>query len=268
VEQEVNRLMQADYVVASNEVMAEWLRLQGFSKPLGALGFFDYRSHAATSTPARSPMGSAAAARLCRSLGCARNAFLLELQDRIARLRDGSLRQPRRIARLCDHDHFAVHDFLPADDFIATWRPTSAALGRRILRRMQRGTFGEYLRYNSPHRASFYLRACCPWSSGATPPSRPHRARGPRPVRSPPSARFPPPSQPSRGAVCPHEGQRAAWADRLDRGESAAHVPLRRQPRPLPHLHPLYAPNRPRPCPERTLPRRGDAQRLPRGRAR
>ena len=44
VEKEISRLMHADHVIASNEIMATWLKDNGYNNSLGSLGLFDYRS--------------------------------------------------------------------------------------------------------------------------------------------------------------------------------------------------------------------------------
>jgi hypothetical protein len=51
VNQEIHRLMHSDYVIASNEAMASWLRDHGYKHPLRALGLFDYRSKASSAPP-------------------------------------------------------------------------------------------------------------------------------------------------------------------------------------------------------------------------
>ena len=45
VGQEISRLSNADYVIASNEVMKQWLEQKGLTIPMGALGLHDYRGY-------------------------------------------------------------------------------------------------------------------------------------------------------------------------------------------------------------------------------
>lgn len=47
VRHEINRLSHADYVIASNAAMEQWLHDNGLKRPTGALGLFDYAQHAA-----------------------------------------------------------------------------------------------------------------------------------------------------------------------------------------------------------------------------
>lgn len=222
VEQEVNRLMQADYVVASNEVMAEWLRLQGFSKPLGALGFFDYRSPARNVHSGELTYGQ----RLPKlvfagALGLRKNAFLLELQDRIAGYEMAVYGNRSGLPGLSDREHFAVHDFLPADDFIGHVEADFGLLWDGDSCDECSGSFGDYLRYNSPHRASFYLRACLPvvvWRDAAIAGLIEREGLG---VCVTSLSEIPA----ALSAITPEQYARMKanvrrWADRLDRGES------------------------------------------------
>ena len=75
---EIARLSHTDYVIASNEVMQQWLADKGFKKGLGALGLFDYLS---PSEPATSHAVCPPPHRLCRALAMRKNAFILHLPD-------------------------------------------------------------------------------------------------------------------------------------------------------------------------------------------
>ena len=44
IEKEILRLMHADHVIASNEIMATWLKDHGYNNSLGSLGLFNYHS--------------------------------------------------------------------------------------------------------------------------------------------------------------------------------------------------------------------------------
>ena len=158
---EINRLMHADYVIASNKVMQRWIADNGFSNMSGALGLFDYRSTspAATKSPYR-----CGHARLvyAGALGMRKNAFILSLPDIISgySLHIYGNRDGLPALRPCDGIVF--HDFAPADHFIANVDADFGLVWDGDSLDGCTGNFGEYLKYNSPHKMSFYLRAGLP----------------------------------------------------------------------------------------------------------
>ena len=170
VQKEISRLMHADCVIASNEVMRQWLISKGYTHPTCALGLFDYRSTAHNSghTPSRS-------LRLVYAGGLAmrKNAFLLQVAQwqlpyelHIFGNRDG-------LPTMADNEKMVFHPFTPADDFISNVDADYGLVWDGDSTDSCTGDFGEYLRYNSPHKASFYLRAGLPiivWAEAAIAP--------------------------------------------------------------------------------------------------
>ena len=167
VEKEIARLMHADYVIASNGVMRQWLLGQGYAHPIGQLGLFDYRSPAWNSheTPAQ-PVSLVYAG----GLAIRKNAFLLEMAQatlpcllQVYGNRDG-------LPGMKDNDKMEFHPFMPADEFIGTIDAHYGLVWDGDTLSSCTGDFGEYLRYNSPHKASFYVRAGLPlviWKEAA-----------------------------------------------------------------------------------------------------
>ena len=170
VQQEISRLMNADFVIASNEVMRQWLSVHGYQHPLGALGLFDYRSGAQNTGHTVSPD-----TRLVYAGGLAmrKNSFLLQLAEgplpyqlHIFGNRDG-------LPGMKDNEHMVFHPFTPADDFISKVDADFGLVWDGDSTDTCSGAFGEYLRYNSPHKASFYIRARLPlivWQQAAIAP--------------------------------------------------------------------------------------------------
>jgi len=159
---EISRLSHSDYIIATNETMSEWLRAQGLTRPLGALNIHDYRS---ASTPENHSQRFIAkdhfSIAYAGSLSSRKNSFLFNLNI------------PKSITfHIYGHttdlhtfqskERIVFHDFTPADEFIAhaigdfglVWDGNDAT--------QCSGAFGEYLRYNTPHKISFYLRAGLP----------------------------------------------------------------------------------------------------------
>lgn len=167
VKKEISRLSNADYVIASNAVMQQWLTDNGYAKPIGALGLFDYRSpsdysRTVPSQPVRLVYAGGLAVR--------KNAFLQQLTRQslpyelhIYGNRDG-------LPDLKDNPRVIFHDFMPADRFIQNVEAHYGLVWDGDSTESCTGNFGEYLRYNSPHKASFYLRSGLPiiiWESAA-----------------------------------------------------------------------------------------------------
>ena len=170
VGKEVARLMHADYVIASNGVMRMWLLDQGYAHPVGQLGLFDYRSlswntHETPSQPVRLVYAGGLAMR--------KNAFLLHMAEtelpcelHIYGNRDG-------LPGMKDNARMVFHPFLPADEFISGIDAHYGLVWDGDTMDSCTGDFGEYLRYNSPHKASFYVRAGLPlivWKEAAIAP--------------------------------------------------------------------------------------------------
>lgn len=188
---EIRRLMHADYVIASNRVMQTWLADNGYTRPTGALGLFDYRSPALrgqTATvsghPGQSPTsllqsGTPAPptyrqghARLvyAGALAMRKNAFILRLPDLTTSYRLHIYGDRAGLPSLRDCEGIVFHGFMPADDFISSVDADFGLVWDGDSLDSCTGNFGGYLRYNSPHKVSFYIRAGLPiiiWNKAA-----------------------------------------------------------------------------------------------------
>lgn len=173
VAEELKRLSQADYIIAANDAMADWLRAQGFAKPVCALGLHDYLSEA-THKPYDGANAGDWTLTYAGALNRRKNAFITHLDEIAAPLPlhlYGSLGdyRPSRSSqvRIVEHGYLASDDFITSaeGDFGLVWDGDS--LDACI------GDFGDYLRLNTPHKCSFYLRAGLPlvvWRKAAVAP--------------------------------------------------------------------------------------------------
>lgn len=170
VKQEINRLSNADRVVASNATMEQWLKDNGLTVDTGALGLFDYRS---PSAPTARKRGNVCRIVYAGSLAPRKNTFFLQLPALVSGYELHIYGNGDAMPSLKDDPHFVFHGFTPADAFIAhndgdfglVWDGDSVDACT--------GSFGGYLRYNSPHKASFYLRSGLPvivWNEAAIAP--------------------------------------------------------------------------------------------------
>ena len=168
VRKEIARLMHADYVIASNGVMRQWLIAQGYTHPVGALGLFDYRSTANNTHTLPSPHPI----RIVYAGGLAmrKNAFLLKMAQHPRPYELHVFGNSDGLPGLCDCEQVKLHPFMAADDFIREIDAHYGLVWDGDSTDSCTGDFGEYLRYNSPHKASFYLRAGLPiiiWEEAA-----------------------------------------------------------------------------------------------------
>ena len=171
IEKEIRRLMYADRVIASNEMMKGWLKDHGFTKPLGALGLFDYRSKAERTVwpeEHECPILVYASALAMR-----KNSFLLDMARIITNYEVHIYGNRGGLPNLADTDHLKVYSFMPAEDFIDHVEGDFGLVWDGNSLDTCSGDFGEYLRWNSPHKVSFCLRAGLPviiWREAAVAP--------------------------------------------------------------------------------------------------
>lgn len=170
VEREIWRLSHADCIIASNEVMEQWLKEQGLKKPITYLGMWDYRSS--------SPVGGrqyhydveSKSIVYAGSLKLRKNSFFMKLPPIIHGFKTYVYGKDDEMPSLKENQHIIFHDFTPADDFIAHCEGDFGLVWDGDSLDACTGDFGSYLQYNTPHKVSFYLRAGLPvivWKKSA-----------------------------------------------------------------------------------------------------
>ena len=172
VSHEIARLSNADYVIASNNIMAQWLRDNGFKKGLGALQLFDYRSDTEVANKGRRTMNGkhVYSVTYAGSLNMRKNSFFLHLPEIMDGYKMHIYGNSSEMPTLHSCKNFIFHGFTPADEFIANAEGDFGLVWDGDSTESCTGNFGEYLRYNSPHKVSFYLRAGLPviiWKDAA-----------------------------------------------------------------------------------------------------
>ena len=171
IKKEISRLMHADHVIASNETMATWLKDHGYNNSLGSLGLFDYRS--ISTSKEHVCENSRYSLVYAGALAIRKNAFLLKMQDIIKGYKLNIYGNRNGLPGLEDSDSIQVHDFMKSKDFIANVDGDFGFVWDGDSLDTCSGSFGEYLRWNSPHKVSFYLRAGLPiivWKEAAVAP--------------------------------------------------------------------------------------------------
>lgn len=171
--QEIKRLMHADYVIASNEKMQGWLTQHGFTKPTGALHLFDYRSKSVAPETARQASKASPSLVYAGALTPRKNSFLLKMQEYIKDYRLEIYGNGNGLPGLQAGNKIHLHGFVDPEAFISGVKGDFGFVWDGDSTDTCSGNFGEYLRWNSPHKVSFYLRAGLPvivWKEAAVAP--------------------------------------------------------------------------------------------------
>lgn len=174
IPQELKRLGHTDYVIATNESMRQWLILQGFHKPMGALGVHDYISSAPV--PSSTYMHQDKDAWnivYAGSLNLRKNAFILKMKEIDNNFKFHLYGNMPDYNAIAEDKNIIWHGFVQADNFISQVKGDFGLVWDGDSLDTCSGNYGEYLRWNSPHKVSFYLRAGLPiiiWKEAAVAP--------------------------------------------------------------------------------------------------
>lgn len=171
-QQEVKRLSHSDYILATNSKMKEWLLNHHMQKPIEGLGLWDYRApyfnqHGATSTihPIRIAYAGAIHVR--------KNPFLTQLSKVLKHWNLIIYGNKQGLSGWVENSHITYKGFTPSEEFIRTVDADFGLVWDGDSLDTCSGVFGDYLRWNTPHKVSFYLRAGLPviiWKEAAVTP--------------------------------------------------------------------------------------------------
>ena len=157
---EIRRFNSVDGLIVHNQAMADWLSDHGVTVPMSQLQLFDYVNPQPVITNSTS-------SNICFAGNLHKAQFLNDVpfkQSRVDVFGDGLTLTN---SQLIDHGSKSP-DELPkylTDRFGLIWDGNSADTCS--------GEYGEYLKYNSPHKASLYLSSGIPvivWSQSALAP--------------------------------------------------------------------------------------------------
>lgn len=172
---EIKRLAHADYIIAANASMKQWLEEHQCPVPIGIQGVWDYLSTTSPSDtyPAAPPYKIVYAGALSRR----KNSFLYQWKctkgmknHHYSLVIYGSGFEPEHseAQKYIDYKGFIKPDQLiasPNGHFGLVWDGNSTDTCS--------GNFGEYLQYNNPHKTSLYIRCGLPiiiWDKAALAP--------------------------------------------------------------------------------------------------
>lgn len=169
---EIRRLSNADYIIAHNQSMKEWLETHGMKKPVDTLEIFDYLS--STEAPMRTSQPDTAP-RIVYAGGLNRrkNAFIYGMGEHLGPCTVALYGRGFEADEAKGKEKFDYKGFTPSDTLISTADGHFGLVWDGDSTHGCTGDFGEYLRYNNPHKVSLYLRCNLPvilWSEAAMAP--------------------------------------------------------------------------------------------------
>lgn len=171
ISQEMKKLHLSDYLIVHNRSMEKWLLENGYKHPMGRVEIFDYLSDTtAVERPTPRPPYRVVYAG---GLGYRKNPFLFDVPPLLGKWSLMLYGFATDLEKIEDRRYFHHMGFVPSDqlvervegDFGLVWDGDSAETCT--------GAFGEYLRYNNPHKTPLYIRCQLPiiiWSEAAMAP--------------------------------------------------------------------------------------------------
>ncbi len=173
VEKEIRRLSHSDYIIASNENMANWLKKQGLKKNVGALGLFDYRAKSFNLSKKEAVIMNKPNVVYAGALSMRKNSFLVDLTKSLNNWNLTIIGNKKGLKGLQENPHVTYRGFLPSEEFISHIDADFGLVWDGDSLDTCSGEYGNYLRWNSPHKVSFNLRAGLPvivWNESAVAP--------------------------------------------------------------------------------------------------
>ena len=171
IQKEINRLSNSDYIIASNEKMKGWLEEHGLQKPVGALGLFDYRSASRCSEEVTER--EQVKVVYAGALSMKKNSFLVELSKTLTNWQLLVCGNKEGLQGLQNNPLITYQGFVPSEEFIKHIDADFGLVWDGDSLDTCSGEYGQYLKWNSPHKVSFYLRAGLPliiWKEAAVAP--------------------------------------------------------------------------------------------------
>ena len=171
IQKEINRLSDSDYIIASNEKMKGWLKEHGLQKPVGALGLFDYRSESIC--PKEVTEREQVKVVYAGALSMKKNSFLVDLSQTLSNWQLLVCGNKEGLQGLQENPQITYQGFVPSEEFIKHIDADFGLVWDGNSLDGCSGEYGQYLKWNSPHKVSFYLRAGLPliiWKEAAVAP--------------------------------------------------------------------------------------------------
>lgn len=158
----------SDVLIVHNEKMKEWLLRHGYDKPMVSLEIFDYlsRSVPAVAEEAKGIYKVVYAG----SLGDRKNGFLYKIDSLIHNWSLSLYGQGLAKSFIHSKIYLEYKGFVPSDRLIETAEGNFGLVWDGDSASTCSGAFGEYLKWNNPHKTSLYIRCHLPviiWEKAA-----------------------------------------------------------------------------------------------------
>ncbi len=174
VEQEVRRLSHADCLIALNPSMREWLKEKGLTCPICVLGIWDYLSPSVyRSAREKGTPPSPYTVVYAGGLSPRKNSFLMEMPAHARHYRMELYGDAREVEPYIKSPNIKACGFVASDELIARVQGHFGLVWDGSSLDGCAGHWGEYLRYNNPHKTSLYIRCGLPvivWGESALAP--------------------------------------------------------------------------------------------------
>lgn len=171
VPQEIKRIGHADYVIALNPTMREWLKDNHCALPIGSLGIWDYLSE--THCPSSVQFPDTCKVVYAGALNRRKNSFLYQWGNYIKNYRVSLYGGGLDVASMENARCFDIKGFVLSEQLIASADGHFGLVWDGDSVRTCSGSFGEYLQFNNPHKTSLYIRCGLPviiWEKAALAP--------------------------------------------------------------------------------------------------
>jgi hypothetical protein len=168
-EKEINRLSHSDVLIVHNDSMNAWLRSHGYSKSMVCLNLFDYLS-ASENHRRRTLDDQPVKVVYAGSLSYRKNKFLYDLGRMVSKWQFELYGSGFEENRIRENRYFRYNGFVPSDRLIEQVDAHFGLIWEGDSLLTCSGDFGDYLRWNNPHKASLYLRCNLPlivWEESA-----------------------------------------------------------------------------------------------------
>lgn len=170
VEEEIKLLNNADYIIAANESMKKQLVNQGVVSQMGELGIHDFKVQTTPRILNKDFNPNDAIVAYAGVIAPRKNKFLPLLCKEVLSYSLAIYGDKDGLLSFIDNPKILNKGYTPADVFIRDVDADFGLVWDGDSMDGCSGNFGEYLKYNSPHKVSFYLSAALPiiiWNKAA-----------------------------------------------------------------------------------------------------
>lgn len=168
IQQEIYRLSHADYIIAHNDNMKHWLIYHGCKIPIGIIEIFDYLSSGSHILQKKKEVDFNIL--YAGALSHRKNTFLYEAGNYAKNYYYTLYGKGFEQEKACHPEKFICKGFTPSDQLIATSRGDFGLVWDGNSTTECAGDWGNYLKYNNPHKTSLYIRCGLPlivWKQSA-----------------------------------------------------------------------------------------------------